>query len=251
MELIPLAGTTAVVTGASRGFGRAVATALVADGVHVVGVARDPRTLAAAADELGDGFEPVAGDATDPVLVGQLVDAHRPRSIVLAAGASPLVRPLHEQTWESFSRPWEVDVRQAFFWSREALLRPLRPGSAVVAFSSGSALRGSPMSGGYAGANATVRFVLQYAAEESAKADLDVRFASVLPMLTPKTDLGARGMAAYAARSGLDVATFVERMGTLTLPERLARDVVDLLTDEDLDRPAYRVRPEGGLDPLD
>ena len=65
MDLTPLDGTTAVVTGASRGFGRAVAAALVAAGVRVVGVARDPRALSATADDLG--FEPVAGDSTDPL----------------------------------------------------------------------------------------------------------------------------------------------------------------------------------------
>ncbi len=36
-------GTTAIVTGASRGFGRAVAAALTAAGAHVVGVARTAR----------------------------------------------------------------------------------------------------------------------------------------------------------------------------------------------------------------
>ena len=36
-----LSGTTAIVTGASRGFGRGVVTALTQAGAHVVGVARD------------------------------------------------------------------------------------------------------------------------------------------------------------------------------------------------------------------
>ena len=40
-----LAGTTAIVTGASRGFGRAIATALSAAGAHVIGVARSSAHL--------------------------------------------------------------------------------------------------------------------------------------------------------------------------------------------------------------
>jgi hypothetical protein len=42
-------------------------------------------------------------------------------------------------------------VQHAFHWIREALLLPLRPGSTVVAMSSGAAVAGSPLSGGYAG----------------------------------------------------------------------------------------------------
>ena len=37
----------------------------------------------------------------------------------------------------------------------------------VIAVSSGAALRGSPLSGGYAGAKATIRFIASYAADES------------------------------------------------------------------------------------
>ena len=95
----------------------------------------------------------------DPVVAGELIDAFRPAILVLNAGASPLPRPLQQHTWESFSRPWEVDVKQAFHWTREALLRPLRPGSVVVEMSSGAALFGSPLSGGYAGAKGTIRFI--------------------------------------------------------------------------------------------
>jgi NADP-dependent 3-hydroxy acid dehydrogenase YdfG len=41
----PLAGTTAIVTGVSRGFGRAIAAALADAGAHVVGVARGSAQL--------------------------------------------------------------------------------------------------------------------------------------------------------------------------------------------------------------
>ncbi|WP_143668459.1 SDR family NAD(P)-dependent oxidoreductase, partial [Streptomyces carpinensis] len=45
---------TAVVTGAGRGFGRAIAAALVAGGTRVIGIARDEQELRAVREELGD-----------------------------------------------------------------------------------------------------------------------------------------------------------------------------------------------------
>ena len=94
---------TAIVTGASRGFGRATAIALVNAGVHVIGVGRDREQLDAVRDEAGAEFTPVAADAADPVTAGRLVDTYRPDILVLNAGAHPLLRPLHKYSWETFS----------------------------------------------------------------------------------------------------------------------------------------------------
>ena len=63
---------------------------------------------------------------------------------------------------------------------------PLEPGSVVIAFSSGAAVNGSPLSGGYAGAKATIRFIASYAAAESGRNALGITFTSVLPQLTPE-----------------------------------------------------------------
>lgn len=94
------------------------------------------------------------GDASDPGVAGRLLDCNEPEVVVLVEGAAPMMRPLNHQTWETFSINCQTDVRIAFHWLREALLKPLRPGSRVVVVSSGAALGGSPMSGGYAGAKA-------------------------------------------------------------------------------------------------
>ena len=240
-----LSGTTALVTGASRGFGRAIAVTLSQAGARVVGVARDPSRLDGLRAELGDGFTPVAADAADPVLAGQLIDAYRPRTLVLAAGASPLSRPLPRQTWETFSRNWEVDVRHVFGWIREALLAPLDPGSVVVAFSSGAAVKGSPLSGGYAGAKAMIRFIAAYAADESSRHGLGIRFTSVLPQLTPATDLGATAVAGYAAREGLDVPAYLAGLGPLPTAEQVGQAVTGLATDPGYDQGAYLLTAAG------
>src|SRR5882672_3236 len=89
---------TAVVTGASRGFGRAIAAALVAAGTHVVGIARGERELLAVRDELGARFTPVVGDATDETLALNVLREHRPGLLVLNAGVTPHMAPVHEQT---------------------------------------------------------------------------------------------------------------------------------------------------------
>lgn len=245
----PIPGSTALVTGASRGFGRAVAAALAKEGATVVGVARDAATLAAVREELGSTFVPVAADAADPVTAGALLSEYRPRTLVLAAGAAPLSRPVQHHTWESFSAPWQTDVRQVFGWTREALLLPLLPGSTVIAFSSGAALAGSPLSGGYAGAKATVRFITGYAADEAERAGLELRFCAVLPQLTPATSLGAHAVAAYAVRSGKTVAEFLASRGPALSTEQAGQAVADIAAGRDAGSGAYLLGA-GGLSSL-
>jgi NAD(P)-dependent dehydrogenase (short-subunit alcohol dehydrogenase family) len=244
-----LAGTTAIVTGASRGFGRAIATALAAAGAHVVGVARTRAQLDEVRDRLGDTFTAVSADAADPATASRLIDEHRPHILVLCAGAAPQMIPLPDQTWESFSRNWNVDVAQAFHWIREALQRPLAPGSSVIAISSGAAINGSPLSGGYAGAKATVRFITAYAAIESQRAGLGIDFVSVLPQLTPATDLGAPAVAAYAEWEGVDVETFLKRRGPVLTPEQAGKSVAELAIGQHREHNAYLLSA-AGLAPL-
>jgi NAD(P)-dependent dehydrogenase (short-subunit alcohol dehydrogenase family) len=242
-----LTGVRAIVTGASRGFGRGIATALSAAGAQVVGIARDRGALEELRAELGDSFTAVAADAADPVAAGELIDKYRPSVLVLNAGATPLPRPLHHYTWQTFSRNWDVDVQHAFNWTREALLAPLEPGSTVVTLSSGAAVFGSPLSGGYAGAKSAIRFLTAYAAEESAREKLGIRFVSLLPQLTPATALGAVFADAYAAREG-NGAT--QRAGGPALtPARVGQAVTALVSGPDPEQNAYMLAA-AGLRPL-
>lgn len=237
--------STALVTGASRGFGRAIATALHDEGFDVVAVARDDHALEALSDELGDRLTAVVADVTDPVVAGTLVERYRPAALVLNAGAAPLPRPLHQHTWETFSTNWNVDVRQTFHWIREALLLPLDFGSTVVAMSSGAALAGSPLSGGYAGAKASIRFITGYAADESNRAALGIRFVSLLPKLTSATQLGSMAVSAYARRSGLDVDAYLEQLGAGPSAEQVGKATVELVVSDDDPSGAYLVTAAG------
>jgi NAD(P)-dependent dehydrogenase (short-subunit alcohol dehydrogenase family) len=223
-----LSDTTTMVVGASRGLGRGIATAFAAAGAPVVAIARTAAPLAELANGAGT-IELEVADATDAVAAGSLLDRYEPEIVILVAGATPLMRPLQQHTWETFSVNWHTDVRVAFHWLREALLKPLRPGSRVVVISSGAALAGSPLSGGYAGAKATQRFITAYAQEEANRAGLDITFTAVLPQITPMTDLGRPAVRAYAARSGSSEEEYMKRFGEPVTPGGAGAAVVELV----------------------
>ncbi|MFB9447661.1 SDR family oxidoreductase [Dactylosporangium vinaceum] len=220
---------TAVVTGGTRGFGRGITEALAKAGYTTVTVAR------------GDDADVVA-DVAAPGVAERVLAEHAPAVLVLNAGAVPDIRPVHEQTWESFSAPWEVDVRQAFEWCRAALRGPLAPGSVVVLLSSGAALAGSPRSGGYAGAKAMVRFVARYADEEAARLGLGIRFVALLPGLSPGTGVGDAGADAYSAKQGISVEEFTARLGPVVTPEGAGAAVLAVLDDPG---GAYKLSADG------
>ena len=216
--------STTIVVGASRGLGRGIAQVLVDSGTPVIAVARSAIRM--------EEVQTVVADATDASVPGRLIDRYRPRNLVLVAGASPLVRPIQRHTWETFSANWETDVRMTFHWVREALLTPLEPGSRVVVMSSGAALQGSPLSGGYAGAKATQRFIAAYAQEEANRDGLGITFTAILPRITPLTELGRPAVEAYAARAGVTKEKYLEQMGPLVTPEAAGNAVLELLQAE-------------------
>ena len=217
-----------MVVGASLGLGRGIATEVAGAGATVIAVARTAPILAEAARDVGT-IEPVAGDATDPSMAGSLLDRYEPDALVLVAGANPLKRALQHQTWETFSANWNTDVRIAFRWLREVLLKPLRPGSRVIVISSGAAVAGSPLSGGYAGAKATQRFITGYAQEEANLAGLGITFTALLPRITPLTELGRPAVRAYAARSGQTEEQYISQFGDPLTPRVAGAAVTELL----------------------
>jgi NAD(P)-dependent dehydrogenase (short-subunit alcohol dehydrogenase family) len=223
-----LSTSTTVVVGASRGLGRGTARAFADAGAPVVAVARTGAALAELAGTSANIRIELA-DGADPTVAGSLLDRYQPEIVILVAGARPLMRPLQHQTWETFSVNWHTDVRIAFHWLREALLMPLRPSSRVVVVSSGAAVAGSPLSGGYAGAKATQRFMTGYAQDESNRAGLGITFTAVLPRITPLTDLGRPAVQAYAARKGQSEDEYVQAMGEPLTPAVAGTALVELV----------------------
>jgi NAD(P)-dependent dehydrogenase (short-subunit alcohol dehydrogenase family) len=244
-----LNGTTALVVGGGRGLGRGIALAFADAKASVVAVARTGKDL----DELAAASGQIraeTADATDPEVAWRLLDRYEPEVLVLVAGANPVMRPLQHQTWETFSANWNADVKIAFTWLREVLLKPLPPGSRIVVVSSGAAIGGSPASGGYAGAKAAQRFIAGYAQDESDRAGLALTVTAVLPRITPFGDVGRRGIRAYAARNGETEDAFLKRLGDPLTPEQAGSAVLGLVRTDPADLAAGYVLTAAGLTEL-
>jgi NAD(P)-dependent dehydrogenase (short-subunit alcohol dehydrogenase family) len=240
---------TTLVVGASRGLGRGIASAFAESGAHVVAVARSAPALAQLAESHPNIRIEVA-DASDPAVAWALLDQHNPGTLILVAGANPVMQPLHQHTWDTFSANWNTDVKVTFSWLREALLKPLSSGSRVVVLSSGAAINGSPLSGGYAGSKASQRFLAHYANDESLRAGLNITVTTILPRMTPFGDVGRRGVRAYATRSGQTEEEYVQKLGPLTTPEIAGAALLDLVRAEPATAASEYLLTGAGLQPL-
>jgi NAD(P)-dependent dehydrogenase (short-subunit alcohol dehydrogenase family) len=225
-----LEGKKALVTGGSRGLGLAIVEALVACKAEVTVVARDPARLAEVSKRLG--VHVIRGDIADESLAQNTLREVRPSLLVLNAGAQPALGLLHEQTWEGFSRTWESDVKAGFHWLQAALRLPLPRGSRVLVGSSGAAVNGSPLSGGYAGAKRMLWLMAQYANTSAKELDLGIHFQAIVPQrMIGETELGRAGAEGYARRKGVSVETFLAGFGTPMPPEKVGQYVVSILSE--------------------
>ncbi|ANP54223.1 NAD(P)-dependent dehydrogenase (short-subunit alcohol dehydrogenase family) [Streptomyces griseochromogenes] len=156
----------AIITGASKGLGRALAEALAARGWDLVLDARSAGPLKEAAEAVaGHGTRVTAlpGDVTDAGHRAELVAAARTLggvdllvSNASALGAEPLVR-LSDLPLKGLRRALEVNVVAALGLVQEAL-GPLResPGGAVIAVSSDAAAEAYETWGGYGASKAAL-----------------------------------------------------------------------------------------------
>ena len=119
------------------------------------------------------------------------MDEIQPDLLILSGGYAPKMVPFFEQTWDEFSGAWNNDTKIAYGFMAAALKQPMQPGSMIVSFSSGAALEGSYLSGGYAGAKRMQHFIANYAQRAADQSGLDLTFCTVIPkQLMPETDLG-------------------------------------------------------------
>lgn len=221
---------TVVVTGGSRGLGLGVVEAVVAHGAKVTVVARGADALESVCARLG--VATISADVTDETAAHRILAEVRPDILALNAGAKPRMGRLDQLSWADFTAPWETDVRAGLYWLQAPLNLPLKPGSRVLVVSSGAAVNGSPMSGGYGGAKRMLWFMAKYANGVSEQKDLGIRFQAIVPQqMVRGTGVGDEGANAYARAMGIKPEEFLARFGAPMPPREFGEKVVAVLDD--------------------
>lgn len=221
----PLAGRTALVTGASRGIGAATAKELAAAGAHVILVARKVKALEEVEDAIhaAGGTSTIASlDLTEPDSVTRLATAISGRwqtldIMVLAAAYLPELTPLSQIEPKQFNQALLTNVvaTHALISAFDPMLRRAEAGRIIGLTSSvGAAPR--PYWGAYSSTKAAFENLLEtYAAEVERLSPL--RVAIIDPGAT-RTEMRAR---AYPG----------EDASTVKPPETVANRLVTLLVD--------------------
>lgn len=218
----------ALIIGAGRGTGRALALQLADAGTNVTAVARTASDLDVLAAE-NAAITPHVGDGATGIAAG-LLETTKPDLLVLAGGISPLMGSFFEQDWETFSATWNADTRTTFEFLKAAIETPLAPGGTIVTVSSGAAIGGSPLSGGYAGAKRMQHYLTNYASWESNRRDLGLRCFTVYPkQFIAGTKTAMTACKAYADAQGVSSEQFMARWEVPLTPEKLAGRILELV----------------------
>lgn len=157
-----LAGRVAIVTGASRGIGLAIAQRLVADGAQVCITARKPEGLEEAAAAIDGSVLAVPGKAHDPEHQADVIDQvmetfGRLDVLVNNAGTNPVFGPLMDLEPAAAAKILEVNVLAALSWTQRAHQVHLKEhGGAVINMASVSGLGVSPGIGMYGASKAAL-----------------------------------------------------------------------------------------------
>ena len=173
---VDLNGQTAIVTGASRGIGRAIALALATCGAKVACVARSADKLTETADAIraaGGTAEIFACDVTDGQSVQQVVDSvlekwAKLHILVNNAGITrdTLIPRMSEDDWDAVVN---TNLRGTFLFTRAAA-RPMMQGryGRIINIASVSGLTGNPGQANYSASKAGVIGMTRTVAKELA-----------------------------------------------------------------------------------
>lgn len=226
-----LAGRTALVTGASRGIGLAVAERIVAEGGRVVVTARKPEALEEAVAALGGPEHAlgVAGRADDPEhradAVRRAIDTFGSLDLLVNnAGINPAYGPMIGMDLDAARKIVEVNCIAALAWTQEVHAAWMREhGGAVVNVSSVAGTKPAPGIGMYGASKAMLAHITAELAVELGPA---VRVNAVAPAVV-KTRFAT---ALYEGREDEVAAAYpLKRLGE---PEDVGSLVAFLLSDD-------------------
>jgi 3-oxoacyl-[acyl-carrier protein] reductase len=222
-------GKTAIVTGASRGIGFAVARRLVDEGANVVITARGEGDLREAATSLGAGARFVAGKADDPahqdeVIARALDDFGSVDLLVNNTGINPAYGPLLGLDLGTARKILEVNVVAALAWVQKVHAAWMGAhGGAIVNVASVAAIQPAPMIAMYGVSKAALKHLTEELAFELAPA---IRVNAVAPAVV-KTSF-ARAL--YEGREAeVSKAYPLRRLG---VPDDVGSVVAFLLSDD-------------------
>jgi len=222
MNLRPLEGKVAIVTGASRGIGHSIAVALAREGTHVALAARSNDELEAVAAEISDLGGKAAALPADVTceadviaLVRETVDRFGRLDILVNNAGVGSFGPLTETTIEQWDRIMAVNARGPFLACREAIpyLRQ-QPHSFIINIASVVAVKGYINQAAYAASKHALLGMSKALAKEVQRDGIRVH---VICPGGVDTELGGQ------ARPDLDRSVLIQ-------PEEIADTVVFLVT---------------------